>query len=225
MYTEGLQTFNVFHLNWLEQFLPWHPKPPTTKIFEDASNNFSVDKFKANMRFCVSVFMHVCVGATIFKSSATTSWFDSAETHIREQRCSNPWIFPGPARRDQEFTERSKRTKGQQPKNVESKPGNPWTKRKKNHWNFGKSLSSPIPIPPKKLNLELITAPPQTDTRYVALMLIQETRMDPPNLGRLVSLLVVGLNQPIFNQKKYAQVKMGDSSSLKFSEDEHTKCM
>ncbi len=39
-----------------------------------------------------------CVGATSSKKLRLPPWFETAETHIREQRWSNPWIF-GRARR------------------------------------------------------------------------------------------------------------------------------
>lgn len=107
-------------------------------------------------------------------------------------------------RRDQALTEPSKRTKGRPTTEKcwplsESKPWNPWTKREKKSSIFREIHSHPLsPSPRKSWTWSFLTAPPQTDSSYVALTLIQETRMDPPNLGRLVSLLVVGLNQPIF---------------------------
>ena len=70
-----------------------------------------MDKFKANMRFCVSVFMHVCVcvGATIFKSSATTPLGSIPPRYIFANKDAQILgLKKGPARRDQEFTERSK---------------------------------------------------------------------------------------------------------------------
>lgn len=57
----------------------------------------------------------------------------------------------------------------------------------------------PYPHPPEKVELGVDNGSPSNGQQLCRVnLLIQETRMDPPNLGRLVSLLVVGLNKPIF---------------------------
>lgn len=163
---------------------PSHPQQKYSKMHPTTSVWIN------SKQTCVFAFLclWMCVGATIFKSSATTSWFDSAETHIREQRCSNPWIFPGPARRDQEFTERSKRTKGQQPKNGESKPGNPWTKRKKiieisgNHFH-------PHPHPPKKVSLGVDNGSP-SNGQQICRLNVNPRNTDGSAKPRQVGILV-----------------------------------
>ena len=220
MYTQGLQTFNVFHLNWLEQFLPWHPKPPTTKIFEDASNSFSVDKFKANMRCCVSVFMHVCGCHHFQKLSNNLLVRFRRDTYSRTKMLKSLGFFQGPNRRDQAFTEPSKRTKGRPPTEK------CWTltlkslnQQEKKIIEISENHSHPLsPSPRKQFNLEFFNGSPGKTANICRVNLfIQETRMDPPNLGRLVSLLVVGLNQPLFLTKKICASQNGRFIFLKFS--------
>lgn len=146
------------HLNWLEQFLPWHPKPPTTKIFEDASNNFSVDKFKANMRCCVSVFMHACGCNHVQKLSNNLLVRLRRDTYSRTKMLKSLGFFPGPENAGIKHwrSPPSVPKAGQQPKNVghflKVNLEIPEPRGKKKIY-FGKSTLIPYPHPPEKVEL------------------------------------------------------------------------
>ena len=107
------------YINWVENF--FH-EPQATHNKKDSKNpttsgwiNWKKHAFDKVYSMCVCV----CVGATSSKKLRLPPWFETAETHIREQRWSNPWIF-GRARRV----------------NSQALQAFPQRQLPKNHWNI-----------------------------------------------------------------------------------------